>query len=279
MQIDIKNAIYTYGRSPQPALKSISLEADYGEFVALIGASGSGKSTLCRLILGLLSPSEGEVRINGAHKEEGQLFAGVGMVFQYPEQQLFAETVYEEVAFALKCHGVPEAKHREAVEEALLDVGLDHRSFCERNPFMLSGGEKRRVAIASVLVMQPQLLILDEPSAGVDLQGRRFITELAKRKNAEGVTVLWVTHNMEEAAELASRVVVLQNGSVLLNGTPEQVFNNRQAEALGLELPPAARLIHLLKQADAPIEGRAVRFNAAIEEIAAWKQGGEPSLE
>jgi len=274
MQIEFKNVNYSYPKSAAPALQSISFGIESGEFVAVIGTSGSGKSTLCRLLLGLCEQQQGDILINGKSKEENRLFKGVGMVFQYPEQQLFAETVFEEVSFALKCHGVPEAKFGKAVHKALCEVGLDPEKFCSRNPFMLSGGEKRRVAIASVLVMEPQILILDEPSAGVDLRGRAFITELAKKKNAEGVTVIWVTHQMEEAAELSDKILVLNKGELLCQGAPSAVFNNDNIFKAGLDLPEAARLMRVLKQHNADIKGEAVTIDAAIGEIKAWKTGG-----
>lgn len=274
MQIVFTDVNYSYPKAAAPALKDISFGIDSGEFVAVIGTSGSGKSTLCRLLLGLCEQQSGNILVNGKLKAENRLFANVGMVFQYPEQQLFAETVFEEVSFALKCHGIPEAKYKSAVHKALREVGLDPESFCDRNPFMLSGGEKRRVAIASVLVMEPQILILDEPSAGVDLRGRAFITELAKRKNAEGVTVIWVTHQMEEAAELADKVLVLSSGELLCCGTPCEVFNDERIVEAGLDLPEAAHLIKVLKKHNAPIKGNAVTKEAALAEIKAWKTGG-----
>ena len=273
MQIEFQNVSFSYANATKPALSNISFTVEKGEFVAIIGVSGSGKSTLCRLMLGLCDCQSGTIRINGKEKEDKELFPSVGMVFQYPEQQLFAETVFEEVAFALKCHGIAENQHKEMVDKALKEVGLDPATFCERNPFMLSGGEKRRVAIASVLVMNPQILIFDEPSAGLDLRGKEFIANLARAKHAQGVTVIWITHHMEEAAELAQKILVFNEGSLLTWGTAEEVFNDKNILSAGLDLPDAAKLMKYLKEYNAPVNGHAVKTEQVIQEIIDWKTG------
>ncbi|MCL2678591.1 MAG: energy-coupling factor ABC transporter ATP-binding protein, partial [Clostridiales bacterium] len=249
-----------------------------GIVAALIGASGSGKSTLARLLTGFIEPSGGCINVHGQGKKKGELFSKVGLVMQNPQQQLFGETVLEEVAFAPKNQGFSAAKAEAIACTSLQDVGLDPEDFLPRSPFTLSGGEKRRVAIAGILAARPRILIMDEPTAGLDEPGRRWIMDLVRRKNqSEGMTVIWITHQMEEAAELAQSVLVLQKGGSAISGSVREVFaEEEQLSALGLDIPVSAKLVRRLKEAGKPLPALAVTAEEAAAEILAWRGGCGP---
>ncbi|MCL2496851.1 MAG: energy-coupling factor transporter ATPase [Clostridiales bacterium] len=278
--ISLKNVFYTYQPGSvhaSPALHDISMEIKRGELAALIGHSGSGKSTLAQLITGLMPPGGGEIHVNGvAHSAlpKGAIFSGVGLVFQYPEQQLFAETVFDEVAFSPKNMGISEGKLPQLVRQALYDVGLDAEQLWQRSPFTLSGGQKRRLCLASVLAMGAEVLIFDEPAAGLDEGGRQWIIELARRLNSQGKTILWISHNMEEVAELAARILVLSEGSLLFDGSPAEVFAAQEKLfSLGLDIPAAAKLVRQARAEGIDIPGGAITVAGAYDEIAAWLGG------
>jgi len=284
--ISLQNVSYTYQPGSvhaAPALHDINMEINRGELVALIGHSGSGKSTLAQLITGLMPPGGGKIRVNGvAHSAlaKGAIFGSVGLVFQYPEQQLFAETVFEEVSFGPKNLGVSEAETPRRARQALCDVGLDEEQLWQRSPFTLSGGQKRRVCLASVLAMNPGILIFDEPTAGLDEGGRQWILELARRLNAQGKTILWISHNMEEVAELAARIVVLSAGRVLFDGSPAAVFAaEEKLMSLGLDIPAAAKLVRRARENGIDIPGQAITVTGAYNEIAAWARSMTTSVE
>ena len=282
MKLTLRNVDYIYqegGVSETAALKDVDLTIDSGELVAVIGHGGSGKSTLALLMAGLYQPTHGQVELTGC-PDPAHPFRSVGMVFQYPEQQLFGETVFEEVSFGARNHGTAEDFLPTKVREALEQVGLDPDVMWYRSPFSLSGGQKRRVCIAGVLVMDPQLIILDEPTAGLDEGGRRWVAQLVRKLNAEGRTVIWITHNMTEAAEVARRVIVLKGGQILLDGTPREVFaaEDKLAEA-HLNAPPAAQLVRELQGRGWDIPAEAVTVEEACAEItehlkSSGKEGG-----
>ncbi|MBR0375525.1 MAG: energy-coupling factor transporter ATPase [Firmicutes bacterium] len=281
MKISLQHVDHIYqegGVSETAALRDVDLTIDEGELVAVIGHGGSGKSTLALLMAGLYQPSSGTVELTGS-KDPEHPFRSVGLVFQDPEQQLFGESVFEEVAFGARNQGVAEDYLPVKVREALAQVGLDPDVMWYRSPFSLSGGQKRRVCIAGVLVMDPQLIILDEPTAGLDEGGRKWIAQLVRRLNEEGRTVVWITHNMAEAAEVARRVIVLKGGRVLLDGPPQQVFSEEETlMSAHLTPPPAARLVRELQRRGWDIEASAVTVEGAAEEIlshlASGKEGG-----
>ncbi|MCQ2362690.1 MAG: ATP-binding cassette domain-containing protein, partial [Acidaminococcaceae bacterium] len=222
------------------ALRDITLEIKKGEIVALVGHTGSGKSTLIQIMKGLLHPDAGQVTV-----EDGE----VGMVFQYPEAQLFAETVYEDIAFGPRNQQKSPEQVDVAVKNALQFVGLDFDEFSQRNPLRLSGGQMRRVAIAGVIAMEPDYLILDEPSSGLDPLGRHnlFAKIMALYKEKSPAVIL-VTHSMEEAATYANRMIVMEEGAILFDGKPAQVFTEHREELLnlGLEEPEVYQLHYLL---------------------------------
>lgn len=250
MSILIKDLKYTYmPKTPfeKTAIHDISLEIQKGEFVAVIGHTGSGKSTLLQHLNGLLLPTEGEVFIDGekiTKKNLSEIRRKVGFVFQYPEHQLFEDTVYKDIAFALKRFKLSDEEIDAKVRKAAHAVGLDEALF-ESSVFDLSGGEKRRVAICGVLVSDPSYLLLDEPASGLDGKGRRDMLELLKKLNSEGVTIVLISHSMDDVAEVADRIILINEGTVALDGTPEEVFSKEELLAsMSLDVPEVTKLFN-----------------------------------
>lgn len=236
------------GKKPVPILRSISLKIEEGEYVAILGRNGSGKTTLARHLNGLLVPTTGTVRVAGQDTRDpaglGRVRALVGMVFQYPEDQIVATTVEEDVAFGPENLGLPSREIKERVEDALRQVGMWQDR--DRPPYLLSAGQMQRVALAGALAVRPRAIVFDEATAMLDPAGRQTALAIMDRLNREGLTVITITHSMVEAS-LAKRVIVMQKGEVVLDGPPETIFANegRLAE-LGLELPPPARIARVL---------------------------------
>ena len=251
MLIEVKNLthIYSEGLSFETtALEDISFIAEAGSFVALIGHTGSGKSTLAQHLNGLLKPSSGAVLadgvdISGKGKEFAALRHKIGMVFQYPEYQLFEETVLKDVAFGPKRMGLSDEEAEENSKKALMLVGINPEEYGEVSPFSLSGGEKRRVAIAGVIAMNPEVLILDEPTAGLDPEGHREILSMIKKlKEEKNLTIIFISHNMDDVAELADKVIVMDKGKLVMEGTPLTVFSKEEElESIGLSVPDPMR--------------------------------------
>ncbi len=236
-----------------PAVKSVSLTVGDGEFVGLIGHTGSGKSTLVQHFNGLLLPTSGSVLVDGLDTREKKLRpeirAKVGMVFQYPEYQLFEETVREDVAFGPKNMKLSNQEIEQRILEALKLVGLPPNEFAEKSPFDLSGGEKRRAALAGILAMRPRYLVLDEPMAGLDPRGRAEILDMIESlRRTTGCAVIMISHSMDDVARYAERIIVLASGSVAMTGTPPEVFSEAEKLlSLGLDIPQATRLSRLLR--------------------------------
>ena len=256
MPIEVRNVSYTYmpGTPYETrALSGVNLTVRDRERLAIVGHTGSGKSTLVQHFNGLLLPSEGEVTVNGISTKEKsglkEIRREVGMVFQYPEHQLFEETVYKDIAFGPRNLGCPEEEIEDRIRHAMERMELDFDKIKDRSPFELSGGQQRRAAIAGVLAMNPGILILDEPAAGLDPSGKRHMNELLLSLHAEGITILFITHNMEEVAEIADRVVVMNRGQVYMDDTPDQVFaREADLQEIGLGVPIMTRLISLLNR-------------------------------
>ncbi len=256
--IEISNLSFVYSpKTPneKQALKNINLSVEEGTFLGIVGATGSGKSTLIQHLNGLIKPQDKKrmsVVVNGMsaadRKTLKKLRFEVGMVFQYPEYQLFEDTVAKDVAFGPKNMKLEKDEIDRRVRRALEVVGLDYDKFAIRSPFDLSGGEKRRVAIAGVIAMQPKILVLDEPVAGLDPIGRKEILALVKKLQKEvSPTVIIVSHNMDDMAELADRIVALKDGEIIADGTPKRVFCNRRLiKEAGLDLPTATSLTDML---------------------------------
>ena len=237
------------------ALNDVSFRVEDGEFVGIVGHTGSGKSTLVQHLNGLLKPSSGQVLIdgedlNGEHVNRRALRQRIGLVFQYPEYQLFEETVAKDIAFGPKNQGLSAEEITDRVRYAMDCVRLDYDRYAERSPFELSGGQMRRVAIAGVLAMRPSVLILDEPTAGLDPRGRDRILSMLKELHAkEHVTMLMVSHSMDDIARLADRLVVMSEGKIRAVGTPREIFAQRDMmTSVGLDVPEVSRLCALLRE-------------------------------
>jgi energy-coupling factor transport system ATP-binding protein len=257
MLIEVKDLSYTYmPGSPfeQRAIHSINLTIDDGDFVGIIGHTGSGKSTFMQLLCGLLKPTNGTVIIDGQDifgkgADKKWLRQNVGMVFQYPEYQLFEETVEKDIEFGPRRMGVPEQELQDRVMEAMALVDMDYETYKNRSPFELSGGQRRKIAMAGVLSMRPKILLMDEPIAGLDPLGRDALMELTRVLNRNKVTIVMISHNMDGLAENANKIVVFNEGAVYLSGTPKRVFcEHEKLRNAGLDLPEAARLVNRLRQ-------------------------------
>lgn len=257
--IELKNTVFAYigdDDQPVPVLHGISLGIERGSFTAVLGHNGSGKSTMAKLLNGLDKPSEGTVTVNGMdtadESREFDIRRTVGMVFQNPDNQLVASIVEEDVAFGPENLGVEPSEIRERVDSALRSVGMyDYRLHAS---YKLSGGQKQRIAIAGVLAMQPECIVLDEPTAMLDPRGRREVIETVQRLNREkGMTIVLITHYMDEAA-LADRVIVMDSGKLILDGTPRQVFSHvDKLKSVGLDVPQPTELANLLRESGVDI--------------------------
>lgn len=253
-----KQALWGNDPSSPWALRDVSLTVRRGEFLGLAGHTGSGKSTLVQHLNGLIRPQEGSVRALGLDlsnkKDAAAVKAKVGVVFQYPERQLFAETVAQDVAFGPHNLGLPQDEVDRRVESSLLRVGLDLSTVGDKSPFELSGGQQRRVAFAGVLAMEPEVLVLDEPMAGLDPAARRDFLGLIGRLHREGLTVVMVSHSMDDLANCCDRIVVMNEGAVFAEGTPAQVFAHAdELKSIGLGVPAAQRMALALAEAGVPL--------------------------
>lgn len=277
MSIKIENLTHIYmKRSPfeKKAIDNINLSIDDGEFVALIGHTGSGKSTLIQHINGLLKPEEGKIFIDDIDITEknvklSEVRKKVGLVFQYPEYQLFEETIEKDIAFGPKNLGLNENDVLSRVKRAMELVGLDYDTYKDKSPFDLSGGQKRRVAIAGVVAMEPKVLILDEPTAGLDPKGRDDILKQIKLLHEEyHMTIILVSHSMEDVAKVADRVLVMDRGKCILDGPPSKVFNESDTlESVGLAVPQVTYLIKRLNLKNFNISEGAFTVEQAKKEI------------
>ena len=279
----IENLTHVYSAGTpfeRVAVDKVNFSAYQGEFIGLIGHTGSGKSTLIQHFNGLLKPTSGRVLVGGEDifqsKEmtRGARFA-VGLVFQYPEYQLFEETVYKDIAFGPKNMGLEEQEIDRRVRDAATIVGLDP-AVLDKSPFELSGGQKRRVALAGVFAMEPQVLVLDEPMAGLDPAGREdvfaFIKEYQKK---HGITVIFVTHSMEDAAKMADRIVVMERGKILLEGTPEEIFcHAEELVQAGLNIPQVTQVFSELRKRGLDIPGNVYTVEQALEVLRRRKEQG-----
>ena len=272
---------YKSGPNTAVALEDIHLTIGDGELLALIGHTGSGKSTLAQHLNGLLEPSAGRVLLDGEDiNQKGAnrraLRFQVGLVFQYPEHQLFEETVYKDIAFGPKNMGLAEDEIDRRVRAAMERVGLEFEEMKGRSPFELSGGQMRRVALAGVLAMQPRVLVLDEPTAGLDPRARDFLLQDIRQLNKEGTTVVLISHAMDEVARLATWVAVLEKGRLVMEGPTAEVFTQQERlSKMGLDVPEAFKLARRLKE-----EGLSLGDHYRLQEIAdalaaAIKGGGQ----
>jgi energy-coupling factor transport system ATP-binding protein len=277
MSIEVRNLYHTYAPNTIfefPALKDISFTVGPHDFIGIIGHTGSGKTTLIQHINRLLLPTSGTVLVNGIDLTSKELSMKeickrVGIVFQYPEYQLFEETVYKDVSFGPKNLGYSEEQVEALVKESLELVGLNYEKVKELSPFDLSGGEKRRVAIAGVIAMKPQILILDEPASGLDPMGRDEILTSIKRLNSDiGMCILLVSHNMDDVAEYADKVMVFSHGELVMYDTPANVFADfRFLEQMGLSVPQGKKVLEMLKERGIPVDTSPYTTQGAIQAI------------
>lgn len=263
MAIKVEDLTYIYGQGTafeQYALKHVNFEIPDGQFVGLIGHTGSGKSTLIQHLNGLIRPTSGRIFYNGTDiYSEGyrlkDLRGKVGLVFQYPEHQLFEIDVFSDVCYGSKNQGLPKEAVEEQARRALRQVGLDEKIWSQ-SPFELSGGQKRRVAIAGVLAMEPEVLILDEPTAGLDPKGRdEILDQIAELHKERNMTIILVSHSMEDIAKYADRIMVMNHGEKVYDGAPREVFEHyKELEAIGLAAPQVTYIFHELKDHGVPID-------------------------
>lgn len=279
MPICVREVSFVYGKGnafEKKALDQVSLTIDKGEFIGIIGHTGSGKSTLIQHLNGLLHPTEGKVTIDGVDlaaktKEAAAKRHSVGMVFQYPEHQLFEETVAKDIAFGPLNLGLSEEETGKRVKSAMKFAGLDYDVFAQRSPFRLSGGQQRRVAVAGVIAMHPDYLVLDEPSAGLDPVGRREIFSRISKWFKRGMfSVILVSHNMDDIAKLATRLLVMHEGKLVLDGRPMDLFlhHRRELLACGVDVPPLTKTLLYLKERGVPVPEDAVTAEEAAKRMA-----------
>lgn len=282
MSIIIENLSYVYSpKTPfeHKALDDISFTVEDGDFLGVIGATGSGKSTFIQHLNGLIKITSGKITVDGIelhHKPDlKQLRAKVGMVFQYPEYQLFDETVEKDVSFGPKNLGLKKDEIAERVKEAIETVGLDYDEVKERSPFELSGGQKRRVAIAGVIAMRPSILVLDEPTAGLDPVGRIEMFDLiARLKETTVKTIIMVSHNMDEVSAVANKIAVLEHGKLRFFGTPKELFKEPdELVEIGLDVPTAVKLNNALKERGVNLGDDIVTADDFIKAVVRAKEG------
>lgn len=270
LPLRLEDVSYQYEPDARPAVSHVTLAVERGSFVAVLGHNGSGKSTLAKLMNALFLPTEGRVLVCGmdtlTEEKVWNIRRHAGMVFQNPDNQIVANVVREDVAFGLENLGVPQDEMVRRVEAALSAVRMSE--FAETAPHMLSGGQKQRVAIAGVLAMEPELIIMDEATAMLDPSGRAEVLATVRKLNREkGMTVVWITHFMEEAA-IADRLIVMNDGSVALEGTPRQVFSRvNEIKALGLDVPPMAELAQTLRERGMPLPEGILTVSDMVKEL------------
>ena len=280
--LQVENLTHTYSAGTpfqRSAVEGMSLHVGTGEFLGIIGHTGSGKSTLIQHLNGLLQPTSGHILLEGKDiwaepKKIRDVRFKVGLVFQYPEYQLFEETVYKDIAFGPKNMGLDSGEIDRRVRDAAAFVGLD-AELLDKSPFELSGGQKRRVAIAGVIAMEPKVLVLDEPTAGLDPQGRdAILAQIQAYHRAKGAAVVLVSHSMEEIARNVERIAVLSDGRVLMQGTPEQVFARaHELEQVGLDVPQVTKVAAALRARGLDIDPAVYTVEALEQRLLALRGG------
>ena len=276
MSIELKNVTYTYspGTSYEiHALKNINLEIPDGQFIGVIGHTGSGKSTLIQHLNALIRPTSGTVSYNGEdvwadNYNRRELRSQVGLVFQYPEHQLFESDVLSDVCFGPMNQGLSRQEAEEEARKALAHVGFKEKNF-SKSPFELSGGQKKRVAIAGVLAMNPKILILDEPTAGLDPKGRdEILDQIAELHKVRGITIILVSHSMEDVAKYVERLIVVNHGEIAFDDTPRKVFTHyKELESMGLAAPQITYIMHTLKEKGFDVDPEDITVEEARNDI------------
>ncbi|MDR1134810.1 MAG: energy-coupling factor transporter ATPase [Clostridiales Family XIII bacterium] len=277
MSIIVKDLVHIYGEGTpyeSLALDKVSMEVADGEFAGLIGHTGSGKSTLVQHMNGILKPKSGQIFVNGVDiTAKGvrltEIRRKIGLLFQYPEYQLFEETVYKDIAFGPSNLGISGDELDARVREAMATVGLDFATFAERSPFELSGGQKRKAAIAGVIAMKPEALILDEPTAGLDPKSQADVFDMMNKIREENkIIMILISHNMGDVARMCDKIFVMEKGKIVLEGAPDEVFSQGEfLKSRGLGLPPTAELIHMMRESGAKLAETPLTIDAAVEMI------------
>ena len=277
MSVKVENLTHIYNEGlphESVAVQDVSFSIEDGQIAGIIGHTGSGKSTLVQHLNGLIKPKTGSIYIDGENICDGktvmrEIRKKVGLVFQYPEYQLFEETVFKDVAFGPKNIGLADEDLEDRVREAIELVGLDYEQIKDKSPFDLSGGQKRRVAIAGVIAMKPKVLILDEPTAGLDPKAHRDVLDMIIRvhEHENNITIM-VSHNMEDIASMCDKVIVMDRAHAVMEGTPEEVFARRtELKQMGLAAPPVTELIDMLNDRGFKLDGNILTRDKAVEEI------------
>lgn len=277
MSVKVENLTHIYNEGlphESVAVQDVSFSIEDGQIAGIIGHTGSGKSTLVQHLNGLIKPKTGSIYIDGENICDGktvmrEIRKKVGLVFQYPEYQLFEETVFKDVAFGPKNIGLADEELEDRVREAIELVGLDFEQIKDKSPFDLSGGQKRRVAIAGVIAMKPKVLILDEPTAGLDPKAHRDVLDMIIRvhEHENNITIM-VSHNMEDIASMCDKVIVMDRAHAVMEGTPEEVFARRaELKQMGLAAPPVTELIDMLNDRGFKLDGNILTRDKAVEEI------------
>lgn len=281
--IEIKNLTHIYSEGlpfEKKAIDDINLKIEENEFIGLIGHTGSGKSTFIQHLNGLLKPSSGEIIVDGMKVDKSssnltELRKKIGLVFQYPEYQLFEETIERDIAFGPGNLDLSEEEVLRRVKSSMDSVGLDYETYKDKSPFELSGGLKRRVAIAGVLAMEPKVLILDEPTAGLDPRGRdEILSEIKSIHEKRKITVILVSHSMEDVAKIAERIIVMDKGKVFLDSNPREIFRNEdKLLSVGLGIPQITSLMRTLKNKGLDINEDSITVEEAKESLIKYLRG------
>lgn len=281
--IEINNLTHIYSEGlpfEKRAIADINLKIEENEFIGLIGHTGSGKSTFIQHLNGLLKPSSGEIILDGMKVDKSssnltELRKKIGLVFQYPEYQLFEETIERDIAFGPRNLDLSEEEVLKRVKASMDSVGLDYETYKDKSPFELSGGLKRRVAIAGVLAMEPKVLILDEPTAGLDPRGRdEILSEIKSIHEKRKITVILVSHSMEDVAKIAERIIVMDKGKVFLDSNPREIFRNEdKLLSVGLGIPQITSLMRVLKKKGLDINEDSITVEEAKESLIKYLRG------
>ncbi|MBO5726504.1 MAG: energy-coupling factor transporter ATPase [Clostridia bacterium] len=279
----VENLTHTYNQKTtysRDAVSNVSFTAEKGEIIGVIGHTGSGKSTLIQHLNGLLKPDEGHIYIDDVDiwadpKQIKKFRFKVGLVFQYPEYQLFDETVFDDIAIGPKNMGLSDDEITKTVNEIILEVGLT-KDYLEKSPFDLSGGEKRRVAIAGVLAMKPQIIAFDEPTAGLDPSGRQMVTNIIKNyRDKYNATVIIVSHSMEDIAEIADKILVMNGGKLQMFGTPKEVFSKGdELKQIGLSVPQVTTVCDILRQKGFNLPSDIITVDEAVKHLVTLRKAG-----
>lgn len=285
MSIKVEHLTHIYDKgmpSESVALDDVSFTAEDGQFIGIIGHTGSGKSTLLQHLNGLLKPDEGTVTVGNVDITQPgismvEIRKRIGLVFQYPEYQLFEETVAKDVAFGPKNLGLSETEIEERVKEAIELVGLDYETVKDRSPFELSGGQKRRVAIAGVVAMRPEVLILDEPTAGLDPKAHKDVLNMVEEVHRRtGNITIFVSHNMTDIARLSDKILVIHNGKLVTKGSPKEVFSQKETlRSVGLDLPPVTEFTEGLRERGINLSATILDVDEAAAQIAEYLKNKE----